>query len=156
MLNSVALDEKLSELLYAYYPLGGFYKRHVDAVQGSASVLRCFSLLLYLNEEWGEEDGGQLRIHLDGGGDEAPPNTSPNYFDVQPQGGTLVLFKSDAIPHEVLNTNKERMVVIGWFNRAVTAADVTNLTSEEDRTKAVLLLVAAGLVSVGLGMIFMG
>mmetsp|Transcript_14978 Transcript_14978/g.22304 ORF Transcript_14978/g.22304 Transcript_14978/m.22304 type:complete len:328 (-) Transcript_14978:250-1233(-) len=155
-LQSFVLDNKLSELLYAYYPQGGFYRRHRDAIPGSASVLRCFSLLLYLNDGWTEKDGGQLRMHMDGGGDSLPEGAQPNYLDVEPRGGTLVLFKSDAVPHEVLNTNSERMAVVGWFNRAVTAGDVANLTSEEDRSKAVLLLVAAGLVTVGLGMIVMG
>ena len=60
-----ALDSKLTELLYAYYPEGGFYRRHRDAVAGSSSVLRCYSLLLYINDmEWDEKDGGELRIHL--------------------------------------------------------------------------------------------
>ena len=45
-----ALDRELTEMLYAYYPSGGFYRRHRDAIPGSASVLRCYSLLLYLNK----------------------------------------------------------------------------------------------------------
>lgn len=60
-----ALDSKLTELLYAYYPEGGFYRRHRDAIIGSASILRSYSLLLYINDmEWNKEDGGELRIHL--------------------------------------------------------------------------------------------
>ena len=60
-----ALDSKLTELLYAYYPQGGFYRRHRDAIVGSASILRSYSLLLYINDmEWNEDDGGALRIHL--------------------------------------------------------------------------------------------
>jgi hypothetical protein len=59
-----ALDVKLSETLYAYYPEGGFYRRHRDAITGSASVLRKYSLLLYLNENWSPEDGGKLRLHM--------------------------------------------------------------------------------------------
>lgn len=65
-----ALDTNLSELLYAYYPEGGFYRRHRDAIAGSASVLRCYSLLLYINPpeiEWKDEYGGQLRLHMDSG-----------------------------------------------------------------------------------------
>jgi Rps23 Pro-64 3,4-dihydroxylase Tpa1-like proline 4-hydroxylase len=62
--SGVQLDAKLDELLYVYYPKGGFYRRHLDAVPGSASVLRSYSLLLYLNQDWTEQDGGQLRIHL--------------------------------------------------------------------------------------------
>lgn len=65
-----ALDTNLSELLYAYYPEGGFYRRHRDAIAGSASVLRCYSLLLYINPpetKWKDEFGGQLRLHMDSG-----------------------------------------------------------------------------------------
>lgn len=65
-----SLDPNLSEFLYAYYPKGGFYRRHRDAVKGSASWLREYSLLLYLNEEEYDPDvdGGRLRrlslIHI--------------------------------------------------------------------------------------------
>jgi len=59
-----ALDSSLFEMLYAYYPTGGFYRRHRDAIPGSASVLRSYSLLIYLNEAWKEDDGGELRLHM--------------------------------------------------------------------------------------------
>mmetsp|Transcript_20347 Transcript_20347/g.42570 ORF Transcript_20347/g.42570 Transcript_20347/m.42570 type:complete len:348 (-) Transcript_20347:869-1912(-) len=123
------LDKSLNELLYAYYPQGGFYRRHRDAVPNSASVLRKYSLLLYLNKkDWDPRvDAGQLRLHLDGGGDECPPGVAPNYVDVDPLGGTLVLFKSELIPHEVLNTNSERFALVGWYNRGVTAGDIGSL-----------------------------
>jgi len=104
------LDKSLDELLYAYYPRGGYYRRHRDSVPNSASVLRKYSLLLYLNDErWNPEvDGGRLRIHLDGGGDEIPAGGGPEYVDVDPIGGTLVLFRSELVPHEVLDTRNER------------------------------------------------
>ena len=59
-----ALEKTLDELLYAFYPRGGFYRRHRDSVAGSASVLRIYSLLLYLNDSWEEKDGGKLRMHM--------------------------------------------------------------------------------------------
>ena len=145
-----ALDSTLSELLYAYYPQGGFYRRHRDAISGSASVLRCYSLLLYLNENWTPEDEGQLRMHFDSGGDFLPEGEGPNYIDVEPRGGTLVLFKSDQVPHEVLDTKAQRLAVVGWYNRAVSAADIGELASNEDKMRAGMLLAAAGLVTVGL------
>jgi Rps23 Pro-64 3,4-dihydroxylase Tpa1-like proline 4-hydroxylase len=38
-------------------------------------------------------------------------------LDVAPTGGTLVLFDSVAIPHEVLPTQKgERLAMAGWFH----------------------------------------
>ncbi|KAL7519944.1 hypothetical protein ACHAWX_004698 [Stephanocyclus meneghinianus] len=127
--SEARLDNSLTELLYVYYPSGGFYRRHRDSIPNSASVLRKYSLLLYLNKEgWTPQtDAGQLRIHLDGGGDAVPDGVKPNFVDVDPLGGTLVLFKSELIPHEVLDTNSERFALVGWYNRAVTAADIGSL-----------------------------
>lgn len=151
-----ALDKSLSELLYAYYPKGGFYRRHTDAVQNSASVLRTYSLLMYLNSDWKESDGGCLRIHLDSGGDFLPEGEEPNFIDVEPKAGTLVLFKSDKIPHEVLDTNTERTAVVGWYNRPLSSADIASLASEQDKVRGIMLLVAAGLVTFGVISIIAG
>jgi hypothetical protein len=68
---------------------------------------------------------------------------------VEPKGGSLVLFKSDMIPHEVLNTNAVRYVIVGWYNRPVTSADLSSLDSEGDKMRSVMLLVAAALVTYG-------
>ena len=61
-------DKSLDKLLYTYYPQGGYYRHHHDSVPNLASVLRKYSLLLYLNDkEWNlEVDGSKLRILLDG------------------------------------------------------------------------------------------
>lgn len=145
-----ALDASLLELLYAYYPKGGYYRRHMDAVEGSASVLRTYSLLLYLNHEWTCADGGCLRVHLDSGKDFIPNGEEPSFLDVEPRGGTLVLFKSDCIPHEVLDTTSERMAVVGWFNRPLTSADVDSLATKDDKMRAVMLLVSLSLITYGM------
>jgi SM-20-related protein len=145
------LDASLSELLYAHYPSGGFYRRHRDAIPGSASTLRKFSLLLYLNKDWKEEFGGRLRMHMDSGGDFLPEGEAPNYMDVDPSGGTLVLFQSDKLPHEVLDTQVERVAVVGWYNRPVTAGDIAELSgSDANPVRIIGLAVAAALVTVGL------
>ena len=145
------LDSQLTELLYAYYPQGGFYRRHRDAIPGSASVLRSFSLLLYLNKDWNTaQDKGELRMHFDSVGDELPTGEEPNYKDVEPLGGTLVLFKSDAVPHEVLDTQRERAAVIGWYNRPVNVSDIANLGEGGGSTQLILLGIAGALVTVGL------
>ena len=109
------LDSLLTEGLYAAYPQGGFYRRHIDSYANTPQALRRFSYLLYCNEDWQESDGGCLRIHTDGGGEVAPPNAPPSYVDVQPKAGTLALFRSD-VPHEVLDTSAPRLAVAGWFN----------------------------------------
>lgn len=145
------LDANISEFLYAYYPSGGFYRRHRDAIPGSASMLRKFSLLMYLNEDWSEKDGGKLRMHMDSGGDELPPGEQPSFLDVAPKGGTLVLFNSDKVPHEVLNTESERIAIVGWYNRPVTTNDIAELSGGEvSPVRVGALAVAAGLVTVGL------
>ena len=160
--SSSKLDKSLDELLYAYYPRGGYYRRHRDAVPNSASVLRKYSLLLYLNDEgWNPEvDGGKLRIHLDGGGDEIPVGKEPEYVDVDPIGGTLVLFRSELIPHEVLDTRNERYAVVGWYNRGLTAADVGTLGGADGGgggvVKAAMLAVAMALMTFGIASIVAG
>lgn len=159
-----ALDSSLNELLYAYYPEGGFYRRHRDALPGSASVLRCYSLLLYINTnennsvDWDmSTKGGALRMHLDSGGDFLPEDEEPNFIDVAPSGGTLVLFRSDKIPHEVLDTRASRMAVVGWYNRAVTAGDISNLSGQGSSvTRSLMLAIAAALVTAGVAVIVMG
>lgn len=148
------LDGSLTELLYAYYPQGGFYRRHRDAVPGSASTLRRYSLLLYLNErDWDlSRDGGGLRLYLDGRLDDSDNATVRTYQDVTPAGGTLVLFPSDAIPHEVLDTNRERLAVVGWYNRPLRGlADVAELSggSNISPVRLIMLAVAAAFLTVG-------
>ncbi|KAL1523183.1 hypothetical protein AB1Y20_018137 [Prymnesium parvum] len=109
------LDALLTEGLYVYYPHGGYYKRHLDAATGTTSALRVWSYLLYLNQAWSEEDGGWLRIFNDGGAESAPEGGPPSYVDVEPRGGTLVVFRSDSVPHEVLETRAERLALVGWL-----------------------------------------
>lgn len=151
--TAVELDSSLTELLYAYYPKGGFYRRHRDAVPGSASTLRKYSLLLYLNQDWDvRTDGGCLRLHFDSGGDELPPGEEPSFLDVSPVGGTLVLFQSDAIPHEVLDTlDRDRLAVVGWYNRPVRISDAVELSSGSGGAplRLIMLAVALALVTGG-------
>ena len=149
------LDPSLTELLYAYYPRGGYYRRHRDAIPNSASVLRKYSLLLYLNDANYDPmiDAGQLRLHLDGGGDECPQGVHPNYVDVNATGGTLVLFKSELIPHEVLNTNSERFAIVGWFNRGVSLTDIGRLGDNYSNSSS---MVRMGLLAVSMAMVTYG
>jgi SM-20-related protein len=155
------LDPNLSEFLYAYYPTGGFYRRHRDAVKGSASWLREYSLLLYLNEESydPDTDGGRLRVHFDSGGDFLPDGEAPLFQDVDAFGGTLVIFESNKFPHEVLDTVAERFAVVGWYNRPMTLGDLKDVSNDrgsgggiasDDPMRLVALAAAAGLVTVGL------
>ena len=114
--TGVALDSLLTEGLYVSYPNGGFYRRHIDSYPGTPQEIREFSFLLYANPNWKESDGGCLRIHTDGGGEEPRPGTPESFVDIEPKAGTLVVFRSD-VPHEVLETAAERLAIVGWFNR---------------------------------------
>jgi SM-20-related protein len=90
---------------FARYPAGAFYARHIDQLRGDSH--RKLSCVLYLNEHWKPEDGGQLRLYLDGDGTE--------FEDVLPEGGRLVAFLSGRFAHEVLPAKRERLSIAGWF-----------------------------------------
>ena len=92
---------------FARYPIGSFYKRHVD--QFHAVPHRIVTVILYLNESWSESDGGQLRMYF------PQEDGSERIEDVLPVGGRLVVFLSEEIPHEVMPTQKERMSITGWL-----------------------------------------
>lgn len=56
----------------------------------------------------------------------------------------------------MLNTNAERLAVVGWYNRAVSAGDVDALATDEDKTRLLLLAVSAVLVLGGTVSLIMG
>jgi SM-20-related protein len=93
------------------YPRDAFYRRHLDRFR--SVPWRSVSLLLYLNEGWSAEDGGQLRLELGDDADESTPSTETR--EVLPHGGTLVAFLSDRFWHEVLPARRERMSLTGWL-----------------------------------------
>ena len=46
---------------------------------------------------------------------EPVPEVTEAAVDVVPSGGTLVLFASATVPHEVLPTRRERLAIVGWL-----------------------------------------
>jgi len=86
---------------YAVYPPGAFYKTHLDRFQNDSK--RTVSMVLFFNSEWSVDDGGILRLDL--------PSESVR---VAPRPGTAVFFLSDKIPHEVLETKRDRYSFAGW------------------------------------------
>ena len=92
------------EFHYAVYEEGSFYKRHRDQFQNDSN--RKFSLINYLNNNWLEEDGGQLRVYQ---------NESTQ--TIEPHAQTAVFFKSDEMEHEVSKANRSRMSITGWLKR---------------------------------------
>lgn len=88
----------------AAYPTGSFYTRHLDQFRETNN--RIFSAILYLNENWQETDGGQLRVY-----------NESEHDDITPLFGRFVCFRSDLVEHEVLVTNRPRFSITGWLRR---------------------------------------
>lgn len=100
--QALFLSLKDFEVHMTVYPVGTFYKRHLD--QFKKDDHRKLSVICYLNENWKAEHGGQLRMYL--------PDT---VSDILPVGGRLVCFRSDQIEHEVLPATRERYSITGWI-----------------------------------------
>lgn len=92
------------EFHYTLYEEGSFYKKHLDQFRNNES--RQFSMIMYLNADWVEEDGGQLSITRAEGDQQ-----------ITPVNGKTVFFRSNEMEHEVLVTNKPRLSITGWLKR---------------------------------------
>ena len=90
---------------YARYNEGDFYKRHLDAFKGAGN--RRISVVLFLNALWKNTDAGELRLYVG--------TDHKEQILIAPEIGTLVVFLSDLIPHEVLPTNRTRYSIAGWY-----------------------------------------
>ena len=96
-------------------PGGSVYPLHIDNTQGiPAGDTRKLTCIMYLNPEYKEGDGGELRIF----------SGKHESHDLTPDGGRMVLFWSDEIPHEVLPTapdadtmdqDKDRYALTLWI-----------------------------------------
>lgn len=92
------------EAQYAHYPVGAFYRKHVDRHRDSNA--RVVSAVLYLNADWPADAGGEFVMYDEAGSEQ---------FRLPPRAGTLVLFMSADMPHEVLPATRERWSIAGWF-----------------------------------------
>ncbi|MEO5601348.1 MAG: 2OG-Fe(II) oxygenase [Cyclobacteriaceae bacterium] len=100
--QALFLSLKDFEIHLTIYPIGSFYKRHLD--QFKKDDHRKLSVICYLNHHWEPEHGGELRIyHIEGS------------QDILPIAGRLVCFRSDALEHEVLPASRERLSLTGWM-----------------------------------------
>jgi SM-20-related protein len=100
--ESLFLSLKDYEVHMTVYPAGSFYKRHLD--QFNRDDHRKLSVICYLNDNWKEIEGGQLRMFL--------PEKAVEFF---PAAGRLVCFRSDQIEHEVLPATRPRLSITGWI-----------------------------------------
>ncbi|MFT5970376.1 MAG: SM-20-related protein [Flavobacteriales bacterium] len=88
---------------FAVYPPETFYERHLDQFQSNSN--RAISLVLYLNEDWKEEDGGHLKLFV----------SEEEEREVDPLAGRLVIFKSAELEHQVCKTHATRYSITGWL-----------------------------------------
>jgi SM-20-related protein len=91
------------EFHYTLYEKGSFYKKHIDQFRNNDS--RKYSMIMYLNAGWQENDGGELCIQHD----------DDTVQKISPLNGKTVFFKSNELEHEVLVTHKPRMSITGWL-----------------------------------------
>lgn len=91
------------EFHLAYYPKGGHYAKHLD--QFNKRNNRTISMVIYLNKGWQKGDGGELEIFRKDG----------SSLIVEPLESRCVMFKSAAVPHAVLESNKARYSLTGWL-----------------------------------------
>jgi len=95
---------KSYEFHYALYKPGAFYKKHFDQFQDTSN--RQFSMITYLNVDWKEGDGGELKIYEDN-----------KFQTISPTNRKTVFFKSNELEHEVLETNQLRLSITGWLRK---------------------------------------
>lgn len=94
-------------LHYACYPIGSFYKKHIDQPKGKSD--RIVTVILYLNPNWQKGDGGELKVYPSQAGEEVQI--------IEPLWGRLVFFLSDVFAHEVLLCQKPRLSLTGWLRK---------------------------------------
>ncbi|PVZ67793.1 2OG-Fe(II) oxygenase [Pelagibaculum spongiae] len=96
---------------FARYAKGDFYKKHKDAFKGEGN--RVLSVVVYLNQNWSVDDGGELVIY----NDQSPTLSivDQSKTTVIPGFGTIVVFLSEQFPHEVLPAKRDRYSIAGWF-----------------------------------------
>lgn len=101
----------------AIYPAGTFYKKHLDCFSSNdpndsqRQSQRKISCIVYLNQNWKNEDGGQLRLYLN----QTDASNHEKSIDICPIAGRAVIFLSDTFYHEVLPASRERISLTGWF-----------------------------------------
>jgi len=97
------LSLKRFESQFATYPIGGFYKKHLD--QFKTNTHRQVTAILYLNDVF---NGGQLIIY-------DKDDKQKIAQTIQPKKGTLAIFFSKTVYHEVLSCLEKRHSITTWF-----------------------------------------
>ncbi len=97
-----------AELHFARYAPGAFYRTHRDRFRDDDA--RVITLVFYLNEPWPDDAGGELVLY-------AADDSGAVLARAQPRAGTMVCFRSELFPHEVLPAMQERLSLTGWLRR---------------------------------------
>jgi SM-20-related protein len=92
---------------FAIYPIGAFYKPHLDRHAGTSE--RIITVILYLNPDWQPGDGGELKLWTTSG------EKAGAFILIEPRMGTMVCFLAGDFWHEVMPAHKNRMSITGWF-----------------------------------------
>lgn len=91
------------EFHFANYPPGSLYKKHLDQFNNRSN--RMITVIIYLNKNWQKGDGGELEVFL----------KKNNSVIIEPLEARCVMFKSADIPHQVLQSYKDRYSLTGWL-----------------------------------------
>jgi len=97
------LSLKSFESQFSFYPIGGYYKKHKDQLDNNKT--RQLTAVLFLNDVY---SGGELVIY-------SKDNINKIDTIIPPRAGTLVLFFSSTIFHEVQFCQEERYGLTTWF-----------------------------------------
>lgn len=101
-MNEYRIKGRAKAMVACYPGNGTGYTRHVDNPDGDG---RCLTVIYYLNQGWGEDNGGKLRIYRENG-----------HVDVEPVLNRLLTFWSDGRnPHEVLPAYCTRYAITIWY-----------------------------------------
>lgn len=95
-----------TEIHFAKYAVGKFYRRHRDTFQAKKG--RILSVIYYLNINWIPADGGNLIIY-------DAKNIIENAITIAPLAGRMVCFESEKLDHEVTEAFANRFSVTGWL-----------------------------------------
>lgn len=95
------------EFHFAKYPIGTFYKRHLDAFQHKKG--RILSVICYLNDAWQASEGGELMVYL------PQQDGTEKVLKIAPLAGRMICFESDKLEHKVHPASRERISVTGWL-----------------------------------------
>lgn len=106
-------------VLVSAYPDGAAYQAHYDSY--GADSVRALTLIVYANSTWGNGAGGRLRA----------VDRREATVEVEPSGGTLVIFDSRLVKHEVLPSRQLRFAVTLWVHDESEACEEVRAMSAE-------------------------